>query len=207
MSNENGFDYKKAWADIHKERALALVESARQANIEHFKAIIEYSKMAINGAFLLNGMAGIAIVYNMDKLGKSGSTTLLYCALGAVFAILCSGISYIAQRAYSQTESNNSASHISYYFSAVLDIMAKEATDQRPPEQSKPIYGHILSVFACLAWGASVVFFSMAVYFAFPKFQELPQQEANHDLNIIISNDAGTTDFECRQKIRSSSDK
>ena len=207
MSDESRFDYKKAWADIHTDRTLALADSARQANIEHFKAILEYSKIAINGAFLLNGMAGIAIVYNMDKLGNVGFKTLIYCALGAAFAILCSGISYIGQRLYAHTESKNSANHVSYYFDAVLEIMNKGITSLQPPKQDKPIYGHILSLFACLVWVASVAFFLMAVYFAFPKFQEFPQQKTNHNINITIQNDSGTTDFECRQKMKSSGDK
>ena len=55
MEQDNSFNYKKSWIDLHKGRGLALLETSKESSIAHFNAIVGYSKIAINGALLLNG--------------------------------------------------------------------------------------------------------------------------------------------------------
>lgn len=174
MEQDNSFNYKKSWIDLHKGRGLALLETSKESSIAHFNAIVGYSKIAINGALLLNGTAGIAILYNVKQLPKEIHTSLCLCAIGAVFAVLCAGLSYITQRVYAKIELDNIQSQIQYFFAAVLDIMKSDKINTTPPKLKKSSFGHILSAFACLTWIASVSSFSYAVYIVFPMLSNLP---------------------------------
>jgi hypothetical protein len=172
MAENESIDYKKAWIDLHKESGHISLESAHQINIAHFKAIIDYSKIAINGSFLLNGMAGVAILYNIKSLSVKGYTSLLFCAFGAVFAILCAGISYAAQRAYATTSMKNNELSTIYFLGIMSDIMIKGESKRNPPEFNKPTLGNILSFLACFAWIISVGSFFFAffnIYFVLQK--------------------------------------
>lgn len=164
MAEDERFDYKTALFDLSREHGTALLGAAQQENLSQFKAVIEYSKIAINGAFLLNGMAGVAILYNIKLLDVRGYTALKYCALGAVCAVLCAGLSYVAQRVYARVSLDNNDLRLTYFFGVMSGFICKADVNKTPPELKKPILGHVISVIACIFWGVSVLLFLIAAY-------------------------------------------
>lgn len=168
MAGDDNFDYKTAWLDLHKENALAISNAAYSTQRAHFSAIIDYSKIAINGAFLLNGMAGIAVFSNLEKLGSAGLGALMGCAWGAVFAVVCAGVSYLGQRAYSSVFDENIKREISFYFSSIQKVMRDNASLEGRPEAQTATLGNCLSFIACATWCASIGCFLWAIYCSFP---------------------------------------
>lgn len=168
MTGNNNFDYKTAWLDLHKENALAISNAAYSTQRAHFSAIIDYSKIAINGAFLLNGMAGIAIFSNLEKLGNAGLGSLMGCAWGAVLAVVCSGVSYLGQRAYASVFDENIKNTISFYFNSIHKVMSENVSLEGKPETRTATLGNFLSFVACTSWCASIGCFLRAIYCSFP---------------------------------------
>ncbi|ATD81126.1 MULTISPECIES: hypothetical protein [Desulfovibrio] len=168
MSGDQPFDYKKAWIDLHQENIMTMSKAAHSTRIAHFSAIIDYSKIAINGAFLLNGMAGIAIFSHLEKLGSTGIDSLMGCAWGAIFAVVCGGISYLAQRAYSSVFDKNVNKEIKFYFDSLQQVMRHDVAKEQRPTLDTAKLGNFLSVAACAFWCASVGCFLRAIYCSFP---------------------------------------
>lgn len=164
--NEDELNFKEKWFEMQKERTMIYHEGALRESTAQFNAVIEYSKIAINGAFLLNGMAGVAIIYNMDRIGKQAIKLLENCAWGALAAIICAGISYIAQRRYAAISGENMRNWLDYYLRAVLAIMA-DSTAETPPHPKSFISANIISVVACIVWVVSLTFFFYAASYAF----------------------------------------
>lgn len=171
MPDSQRFDYKKAWLDLHQENVMAISKAAYNIRLAHFSAIIDYSKIAINGAFLLNGMAGIAIFSHLEKLGSTGIGSLMGCAWGAILAVLCGGVSYLAQRAYSAAFDRNVNEEISFYFNSIQRVMKEDMSLADKPKIKSAILGNALSCSACLFWCASVGCFLRAIYCSFPALQ------------------------------------
>lgn len=165
---------KEKWFDLHKERTIVYHEAAQQQSIAQFNSIVEYSKIAINGAFLLNGMAGIAVLYNIARLGDIAITLLQYFSWGAALAVLCAGISYVTQRRYSSISGNYSGKFLDYYLLAVLDVFS-ERKPKAAPERPNYTSAHVLSALACVAWAASLSFFFYAGHCAFSVLRNMPQ--------------------------------
>lgn len=165
---------KEKWFEMYKERTIVYHEAAQQQSISQFNSIIEYSKIAINGVFLLNGMAGIAVLYNIARLGDIAIVLLQYFSWGAALAVLCAGLSYITQRCYSFISNNYSGKFLDYYLLAVLDVF-NERKPKAAPEQPNFALGHILSVLACATWVASLSFFFYAGHCAFSVLKNMPQ--------------------------------
>lgn len=193
MAEDNDFDYKKALYDFLREHGNALLESAQQESLSQFKAVLDYSRIAINGAFLLNGMAGIAILYNIKLMGDKGYIPILCCALGAFFAVLCAGMSYLTQRFYAGVSLKNNELKIEFFFGIMSDFIGKIKTDRKPPELIRPVWGDRISVVACIVWSISVVLFLFAAYFALSTLlnsTDLPffkQYHAALDANVYES--------------------
>lgn len=171
MPENESIDHKKAWLDLCKENLHIFIESAHQESIAHFKAILDYSKIAINGAFLLNGMAGVAILYNIKSIGLKGYRPLFFCSVGAVLAILCAGVSYIAQKSYAKTAMDNNKLIEIFLFNFVSGIIIKDESKRSLPELMEYTAGNRWSYLACGVWILSVVFFIIASYLAFSTLQ------------------------------------
>lgn len=153
------------WAELQKGTIAQLENAAIQSDFAHFTAIIGFAKIAIHSALLLNGMAGIAVMYNLDRLGNSTAIPVLFlCAIGASCATLCAGLSYITQSIYATKESKRRTEHLEYYKQAVIDIYASGETELAASKNETKNFGHALRVSACVAWVFSLACFVSAVY-------------------------------------------
>lgn len=153
----------KEWLDLHKEKGIHLLDGAVQECLAQFSAVITFSKMAINGAIILNGSSAIAILYNFEKLnGNVNIYSLLLCSIGAALAVLSSGLSYITQSYYSNIVLKNAKEYISYYYKYIDFICNGMDIKFTPPNQDKANWGHVLNVIAALVWLASICCFAFA---------------------------------------------
>ena len=91
--------------------------------IDANKSMVDYSKLAINGAFLLNGAGAVAILTAKEKMLYP---VALWFAFGAGLAVLCAGLSYLVQNKISQywlAKAHNKKINISkkeiFYYRAV----------------------------------------------------------------------------------------
>ena len=83
-------DYEKQYLlQQHK----TICECYRDSN----NAAIAFSKSALNSALLLNGMGAVAVLYS-PHIKLTNMTGLLFCfAIGALFATMAAGCTYLAQ--------------------------------------------------------------------------------------------------------------
>ena len=83
-------DFPQKYALIqHEERCRNFTESN--------KATIEFSKIALRGAFVLNGAAAVAVLYSQKIALADALSMASYFALGALLAAIGSGVTYLAQ--------------------------------------------------------------------------------------------------------------
>jgi len=133
-------EYRKEWIENQKRLIETMENNTHSLSCEMHRSTIEYSKIAINGAFLLNGAAGIAILYNFNKINNPESLIIL-CAFGAICAILCAGVSYIAQRVYHRHLDNKSKICIEYNYKCLFDIVTGKNISPHP-QINEPRLGH-----------------------------------------------------------------
>jgi hypothetical protein len=77
-----------------EEYALKQHEARCNTYRDSNKATMEFSKMALRGAFVLNGAAAIAIIYSKSL---QMYTALTFFATGALLAAISSGLTYVVQ--------------------------------------------------------------------------------------------------------------
>lgn len=84
------------------------------ANLEPFKATIQYAVIGLRSLFLINGGAILAMITFAgaktidEKDAEVLSKGLMLYSIGLVSVVLATGISYVAQSYYSRTFSNES---------------------------------------------------------------------------------------------------
>ena len=98
--------------ELNKMIAEHFSENQKAIGAELYKSIIEYGKQSLNGLYLLNGSAAVAIMYNKAAIGSCWATLLLLCVLGASLAVVCSALSYFAQRLFYLNHIENSGKQI-----------------------------------------------------------------------------------------------
>jgi hypothetical protein len=116
----------------------------------HLKAITSFALSAIRGTFLLNGAASVTAL----SIGEFSDTAVVHIvtvgAWGAVCAVICAGLSYMAQRIYMDAD-----------LYLCNESFAK--TLGRPISAPRKLQGYRMANFisglACLAFFASVSIF------------------------------------------------
>ena len=81
---------------INMELVKLTVEQAIASSQSNTSVIKEYASYAIRGVFVLNGSAAIAVLAKQGALNQSGGEIIWHCAVGALCAVLCAGVSYLA---------------------------------------------------------------------------------------------------------------
>ena len=123
-----------------------------EASKSHSSAVLAFALAAMRGAFLLNGSAAVAVVAKEGgDISGPGALILLWGALGAGFAVLSAGASYVSQRLYHNALMQSARTQMQILMSGQLGRII-----QTPP----PVAGHIFSTLACLLFIASVSVFS-----------------------------------------------
>lgn len=88
-------------------------------------AVSGYGLAAIRGIFILNGSAAVAVLTRQPVFTPGGKWIILLCAVGALFAVLCSGASFLAQWYNKETFLNLSAQRLfSYQKAGVSEVFA-----------------------------------------------------------------------------------
>lgn len=148
--------------DINMTLAGQSVENQRSAGAELYRSIIEYGKQTLNGLLLLNGASAVAIVHNKESLECSWVILLLTCSLGAVFAVISSGVAYFAQREHYRNYMENSEIHLSAHISRFIELYLEGKTKTEIPILSDPKKPKVLTSFAVGGATASLVCFVYA---------------------------------------------
>ena len=168
MEQEQKLDDRESWIDWNKKRGFALLEISKEISISQFNAILGYSKIAIRGVFILNGAAGIAILYNIRQLPQEIHTSLCMCGVGAILAVLCSGFTYVTQYLYGKTDAYNINVQLSRLMTFIETTIVSGARDIPQPKFKKPFLGYVFHFCAVAAWAASLSLFCIAAYRAYP---------------------------------------
>lgn len=136
---------------------------------EHMRAILEFSKIAINCSFLLNGGAAVAILYNSkaDVISQNLGILLWLCAVGAILSALCAGVSYVAQRFYFHYDVEKNSEiifmMIKKTFNTICDI-----NEQFELKVKTPKWVDWISYLSCALFLASLGSFCCALYKILP---------------------------------------
>lgn len=172
---ETPLDIKEKWLNTYQNLIDAYVATHHSLVSEHMRAIFEYSRIAINCSFLLNGGAAVAILYNSssEQISHNIGMLLGYCAIGAILSALCAGISYIGQRVYFQHDSRYYINLIHAMFNKKLKAIENMDANVDVP-YTQPWIAHILSFIACITFLLSLASFYRALSGAFPNFKAIP---------------------------------
>lgn len=167
--------FRDRWIDLHQEKGMHILDAHKENVTSNLNTSVVYAKLAINGAFLLNGATGIAIVYNLKTLGELGIFSLGLCALGALLAVLSSGIAHIAQVKFANVDTINSDIQIEYYFGCLCDVMSYNGIKTQKRSPKKYTTAHVLRYFALSLWFASCAcFFGTALKLLYTLDDVLP---------------------------------
>lgn len=121
--------------------------------------IKEYASQATRGAFLLNGSAAVAVLTKQGGLGPEGGIVIVFCAAGAICAVLCSGFSYLAQNSYAK------------YSAAIFEDAVMFIGSQKPSPKRIPLAGNRLNYCSWALFSVSIVLFIAALVKAIPLFK------------------------------------
>lgn len=114
-------EFRKAVIEGIKENGKTLQDQSAQVLAIEYKGLFDFAAAAIRGAFILNGSAAVAILYNFRHLFASDATSgLLYVAIGASLAVLCSGIICLAQRVYFSADNLHFRKSVDYYDKLIM---------------------------------------------------------------------------------------
>lgn len=80
--------------ELQKEYVLQQHKGRVQAALDSSQGMIEFSKMSLRGATILNGAAAVAILYSKQVWWYSAA---LWFAGGAFCAVLATGVAYLTQ--------------------------------------------------------------------------------------------------------------
>lgn len=168
-------DIKEKWLNTYQALIDAYATNHRSLVSEHMRAIFEYSKIAINCSFLLNGGAAVAILYNSssEQISHKVGFLLGYCAIGAILSALCAGVSYLGQRVYFQHDNRYYINLIHAMFNKKFNAIENKDVKIDVPYKH-PWKGHVLSFIACVAFLLSLISFYCALSGAFPEFKAIP---------------------------------
>lgn len=158
----NEINDKESWLATYQSIIQSSIDSHNCIATESFKGIIEYSKIAINGAFILNGSAAIAILYNTKSLEGRWEILVMSCAIGAVLAVSSAAVSYLAQRYYFINDKINAMREINSFFEKKFNTICNINVPYKAPEYKKPRFADILSGIAFFLWGSSIFSFAYA---------------------------------------------
>lgn len=172
---ETPLEIKEKWLETYQKLIDAYVEGHKTLVSEHMRAIFEYSKIAINCSFFLNGGSAVAILYNSNAAAISQKLGILlgYCAFGAMLSALCAGTSYLTQRLYFYYDASKSLEIIQVMFNKKFNLIQNE--DQSFELKIKtPKWVHGLSLLSCVLFLSSLASFYYALSQAFPSFKLIP---------------------------------
>jgi hypothetical protein len=141
---------------INIELMKLTVEQAIAANQSNTSVIKEYASQAIRGAFVLNGSAAIAVLAKQGSLNQSGGEIIWYCAAGALCAVLCAGVSYLAQTIYSVCSTK--------VFAEIL----KSLQTGTPVAMPSLFWGHVFTGLSWALFAGSLGVFGFALTKAIP---------------------------------------
>ena len=86
--------------DDKAELVKLVIKEGLQTSNAHMASVISFALAAIRGAFLLNGSAAVAVLAKQESITPFGMVIIKYGAFGAGLAVLCAGLSYVAQTCY-----------------------------------------------------------------------------------------------------------
>lgn len=163
-NNENIDKMQQQWLDTYQKLIDSRIDIAKAVFSESFRATFEYSKIAINGAFLLNGGAAVAILYNAEHLQDKWKQLIVYCAAGAILSMLCAASSYFAQRLYCDCDQRNARLQIDYMFSHKFKIISQTVPDIKKIKPQKAYLAHFMSFISYLIFTLSLTSFCFALH-------------------------------------------
>ncbi|KAF5089815.1 hypothetical protein DSECCO2_25910 [anaerobic digester metagenome] len=136
--------------ELNKLLATQLSDSQKVLSAELFKSIIDYGKQTLNGLFLLNGAAAVAVIYNKTQIEKCWIPLLTWCVAGVVMAVACSALSYFAQRCYFISHLNNSRIQTDVFVKKTMELYLTGAIKTEVPKWKESKLGQILTCITVL---------------------------------------------------------
>lgn len=160
--------FKKLWIDTQIDRAKGQMQANFALESASLSATIDLGKSAVHGAFLLNGSAAVAILYNAHRLGEQWISLLQICALGALLAVSAAGLSYICQRLYTIGLCATNNDMIKHHFNCIYDVISygEIRTQIVFKKNYYYLFGHIFSVLACILVVLSLICFAYLLFFS-----------------------------------------
>lgn len=124
-------------ATYYKDEIARIQRIAENADNKMMDALIEYSKTAIRGAFILNGAAAVALLAFVAELLSNKPYLISYAywslfllCCGALCAVISSGFSYLAQEAIQKRFSFQLSGILFQYFISYYDATLREEKEQ-----------------------------------------------------------------------------
>ena len=160
-------DAREKILELNKLLAVQLSDNQKTMAAELFKSSIDYGKQALNGLFLLNGAAAVAVVYNKDALEKCWVSLISWCIAGVVLSVACSSISYFAQRCYFTAYIKNSRQQMDAFIQKAVDLYFVGSSKIEMPQWKESVPGRILTFITIIIAAASFCCFA----YAFPQLR------------------------------------
>jgi len=135
---------------------------------ESQKATVEFSKMALRGAFALNGMAAIAVLYSPKIAAPYTVLMAGYFATGALLAAIASGSTYLSQYAISLTWRKH------LYQSPQGQDAATQGKEQRRAERNASLFRIAAVALTLVAYSC----FGLGAYHGYTQVKETAQKQA-----------------------------
>lgn len=133
-----------------------IMEERNSRMLGFSSAISAYGIAAIRGVFVLNGSAAVAVLAKQQNLSAEGKAIIWLCALGAVLAVICAGLSFIAQWYSKENFLNITAQQI-----FACQRSGTSWTFMNPPNS---IHERVVLGFSIIAFCGSIFSFSFALY-------------------------------------------
>lgn len=157
--------------EINKMIAEHFSENQKAIGAELYKSIIKYGKQSLNGLFLLNGSASVAIMYNKAAIGSCWVTLLSLCVAGASLAVACSAISYFAQRLFYLRHIENSKKQLDVIIAKTVETYFTGSTKIENPKVEESRFGNFLT---CVTIVIATASFGCFVYALLRLLSETP---------------------------------
>lgn len=158
--------------EINKMIAEHFSENQKAIGSELYKSIIEYGKQSLNGLFLLNGSASVAIMYNKTAIGSCWVTLLSLCVVGSSLAVVCSAISYFAQRLFYLRHIKNSRKQIDVIIAKTVETYFTGSSQIENPKLEESRLGNALT---CVTIAIAATSFGCFIYALLRLLSETPR--------------------------------
>jgi len=162
-------------ADLRKKLKISNYETYHDIILIYCTAAVDFAKIAINSILILNGAAGVAVLYNLKSFGENGFELLRSYALGALLAIVCAGMSFVTQIIEATVYMQNPAvldghlKNIDFVSRHIFSLRYLKRVMKKKSSKKKRSFklGIVLMSIVCIIWVWSVVCFYSATYSTF----------------------------------------